>query len=141
MAEVFKLSGKLGIPISIRPDGGLINKLEIIQNLASATSASYAVYGSEIIIASRSASDQSSSTKLEPLIVTPINYRLTLTPAVFYAVLTTYWVQSRTDRRAGLATGAYVISQASSHLGPTDRPSVNDLATALDRATRTDDFS
>lgn len=141
MADIFKLSGKLGIAINIRPDGGLINKLEIIQNLAATTQASYAVYGTEIIIAAHNATDRTTPTKPEPLIVTPINYRLSLTPAIFYAVLTTYWLQNPTDRRAGLATGAYIISQASAHLGSTDRPSVNNLATALDRATRTDDFS
>jgi hypothetical protein len=130
MAEVFKLCGSLHIPIHIRDGAGLINKLEIIQNLAAASRCSYAVYGSEIVIAAGG-----------ELIVTPINYRLALVPALFYSVLSTFWLQNPTDRRAGLATGAYVIRAASGHLGATDRPAVGDLAAALDRARRQDDFS
>jgi NAD(P)H-hydrate repair Nnr-like enzyme with NAD(P)H-hydrate dehydratase domain len=129
MAEVFKLCGLLQIPIRIREGAGLINKLEIIADLAAASRCSYAVYGTEIIVAAGG-----------PLVVTPINYRLSLVPAIFYAVLPTFWLQSPTNRAAGLATGAYIIRDASAHLGATDRPSVGDLAAALDQARRADMF-
>src|SRR5207245_2452987 len=49
MPEVFKLCGVLGVPINIRPGGGLINKLEIIRDLAAASKCQYFVYGSETI--------------------------------------------------------------------------------------------
>jgi NAD(P)H-hydrate repair Nnr-like enzyme with NAD(P)H-hydrate dehydratase domain len=136
MAEAFKLCGRLGVSIHIRENGGLINKLEIIRDLKAAGRCSYVIYGTEIIVAADSPSDPASP----ELIVTPINYRLSLVPAVFYAVLSTFWLQNPTDRRAGLATGAYVIREASTHLGSTDRPAVGDLARALDRALRRDDF-
>ncbi len=130
MAEVFKLCGVLDIAISIRQGAGLINKLEIVQNLAAASACAYAVYGSEIIVAAGA-----------DLIVTPINYRLSLTPALFYGTLSTFWLQNRTNPTAGLATGAYLIAQAGATLGDTDRPSAPGLAAALSATLKhSDDF-
>jgi NAD(P)H-hydrate repair Nnr-like enzyme with NAD(P)H-hydrate dehydratase domain len=120
MAEVFKLCGALGIPINIRPHAGLINKLEIIQDLAAASACAYAVYGSEIIVAAGA-----------ELIVTPINYRLSLTPALFYGTLSTFWLQNSQNPTAGLTTGAYLIAEAGASIGDTDRPSAGGLAQAL----------
>jgi NAD(P)H-hydrate repair Nnr-like enzyme with NAD(P)H-hydrate dehydratase domain len=129
MAEVFKLCGQLQIPINIRKGAGLINKLEIIQDLKAASRCQYAVFGTEIIIAADT-----------DMVVTPINYRLSLVPTIFYAVLGAFWLQNPTNRRAGLATASYVIRQASEHLGATDRPSTSDLARTLDQVLRQDDF-
>jgi hypothetical protein len=74
----------------------------------------------------------------DELIVTPVNYRLSLVPAAYYAVLGTAWLQNPSRRREGLATGAYILREASASLGETDRPSIAQLATAigqvLDRA-------
>lgn len=136
MAEVFKLCSLLGIPIRIREHGGLVNKLEIIRDLAAVSRCSYAVYGTEIIVASGA----DGTTSPPPLTVTPINYRLSLVPAIFYAILSTFWLQNPADRAAGLATGAYIIRTASRHLGTADRPSIPQLAQALDQARRTDDL-
>jgi NAD(P)H-hydrate repair Nnr-like enzyme with NAD(P)H-hydrate dehydratase domain len=120
MAEVFKLCGALSIGINIRPQAGLINKLEIIQDLRSASACSYVVYGTEIIVAADA-----------DLIVTPINYRLSLTPAIFYGTLATFWLQNSRDPTAGLATGAYLIARAGTGLGDTDHPNANLLAKTL----------
>ena len=120
MAEVFKLSGILGIAINIRRGAGLINKLEIIQHLAAASACAYAVFGTEIIVTSGA-----------ELTVTPINYRLALTPALFYGTLSTFWLQNRTQPAAGLTTGAYLIAQVGAALGDTDRPTATALAQAL----------
>ncbi|MDB5178718.1 MAG: hypothetical protein JWN01_661 [Patescibacteria group bacterium] len=125
MAEVFKLCGQLGIPIQIRQGAGLVNKLEIIQNLKAATRAGYAVYGTEIVVAADTG-----------FIVTPINYHLALTPALFYAVLGTFWLQNPTNRRAGLATGAYLIRHIGAQFEPTERPSVAQLAKAISQFLR-----
>jgi NAD(P)H-hydrate repair Nnr-like enzyme with NAD(P)H-hydrate dehydratase domain len=122
MPEVFKLAGQLGVAIAIRRDGGLMNKLEIIRDLAAASRCHYVVYGSEIVVA---AGDE--------LIVTPVNYRLSLIPAAYYSVMSTSWLQNPGRRREGLATGAYLLREASRSLGATDRPSAGQLATALDR--------
>lgn len=129
MAEVFKLCGQLGIPIQIRQGAGLMNKLEIVHNLQAATRCSFAVYGTEIIIAAG-----------PELIVTPINYHLSLVPALFYAVLSTFWLQNRTNRAAGLATGAYVIRAAAAQLPNPDRPTTAELTKALELTLRQTDF-
>ncbi len=154
MAEIFKLSGQLQIPIHIRPGGGLINKLEIIQNLAAASHCTYAVYGTEIVIAGPQVSSPPSADAITPasdprqtptrptpqLVVTPVNYRLALVPAVFYATLGIFWLQNRQQRLASLVTGAYIIRQASLQVASTDRPSTGDLAQALSQTLRHDDF-
>jgi len=129
MAEAFKICGHLQVPIHIRPDAGLINKLEIVQDLKAASRCGYAVYGTEIIVAADT-----------ELIVTPMNYRLSLVPALFYSVLGTFWLQNRANRRAGLATAAYLISQLGPSIGATDRPVVADLAVALDKELNKDQF-
>jgi NAD(P)H-hydrate repair Nnr-like enzyme with NAD(P)H-hydrate dehydratase domain len=120
MAEVFKLCTALNVSITIRPGGGLVNKLEIIQDLADASACAYAVYGTEIVVAAGG-----------QLVVTPLNYRLALTPALFYGVLSTFWLQNRANPTAGLATGAYLIAHAGAGLGDTGRPSATGLAAAL----------
>lgn len=130
MAEMFKLAGSLGVPINIRPGGGLINKLEIIQDIAAASKCAYAVYGTELVVAAGA-----------DLVVTPMNYRLALTPALFYGVLSTFWLQNFTNPTAGLATGAYLIAQAGADLGETDHPSASSLAKTLTKTLRqTEDF-
>jgi NAD(P)H-hydrate repair Nnr-like enzyme with NAD(P)H-hydrate dehydratase domain len=120
MAEVFKLAGALGVAINIRPGGGLINKLEIIQAVAAASRCAYVVYGTEAIVAAQ-----------YQLSVTPINYRLALTPALFYGVLSTFWVQNQAKPYAGLTTAAYLIRQAGRSLSDTDRPTATALAASL----------
>jgi ADP-dependent NAD(P)H-hydrate dehydratase / NAD(P)H-hydrate epimerase len=128
MTEVFKLCGALSIPINIRRDAGLVNKLEIVQNLAAASRCAYAIYGTEIIIATGPS-----------LIVTPINYHLSLTPALFYGTLATFWLQNFADPIAGLATGAYLIAQAGTSLGETERPSASGLAATLSKILKNSD--
>jgi hypothetical protein len=125
MAEVFKLCGAMGVPINIRPEAGLMNKLEIIQDLRAASSCQYAVYGTEIIAAADPA-----------MIVTPVNYHLALTPSLFPAVLGTWWLQNRTDRRAGLATGSFLLYQLGKKFKPTDKPTVTQLAATINELLR-----
>ncbi len=128
MAEVFKLCTALNVSISIRPGGGLMNKLEIIRDLAAASKCAYAVFGTEIVVAAGG-----------ELIVTPCNYRLALTPALFYGTLSTFWLQNFANPAAGLATGAYLAAQAGAGLGDTDRPSASGLAEALARVLKQSD--
>lgn len=122
MPEVFKLCGALGIHIQIRRDGGLLNKLEIVGNLAAVSQCHYAVYGSEIIVA---AGDE--------LVVTPTNYRLGLMPAAYWAVLSTFWMQNFARRREGLATGSYILREISREAGTAGRTSTADLAASIGR--------
>jgi NAD(P)H-hydrate repair Nnr-like enzyme with NAD(P)H-hydrate dehydratase domain len=106
MAQVFKLADQLGVPIQIRPGGGLMNKLEIIAAVAKQVSASMLIYGTETIIASPG----------EPLIVTPTNYQLGLYPVVYYARASVFWLQNPTNRRAGLGAACYILSRVSQHI-------------------------
>ncbi len=117
MPEVFKLCGALGLAINIRPGGGLVNKLEIVRDLVAASKCQYVVYGSEIIVA---AGDE--------MVVTPVNYRLSLVPAAFYAILGTMWLQNPTRHREGLVTGAYVLREIGQTVGSEERPSVSQIA-------------
>ncbi|HSX00679.1 MAG TPA: hypothetical protein VLF67_00415 [Candidatus Saccharimonas sp.] len=120
MPEVFKLAGALQVPIHIRPDGGLLNKLEIVRDLAAASHCHYVVYGTETIIAAG-----------DDLIVTPANYRLSLVPAAYWAVFGALWLQHPSQRREALATAAYILREVGSQLGATDRPAVPDIAAAI----------
>lgn len=119
MPEVFKLSGALGIGIHIRRDGGLINKLEVIQGLAARCAGPIAVYGSEIVVSQGS-----------ELTVTPINYHLATLPALFYGVLSTFWLQNSRSNAAGLTTGAYVLRRVGESLSGA-RPSLTTAIAAL----------
>jgi len=123
MPEMFRLAGHLGVAISIRRDGGLINKLEIIRDIAAASKCSYAVYGTEIITAAAG-----------ELVVTPVNYRLSLLPAAYYGVFATTWLQNRTRPQEGLATGAYILREASLDIGQTTTPTVADMAAKIQLA-------
>ncbi len=130
MAELFKLAGALGVAINIRPGGGLINKLEIVRDVAAAGACAYAVYGTEIIVAAGGG-----------LVMTPVNYRLSKVPALFYGALTTFWLQNRPNPVAGLATAAFLIRQVGAGLGPDESPSAPKLAQALAAALRqSEDF-
>ncbi len=128
MPEVFKLCGLLNVPIQIRPNAGLLNKLEIVQDLRAATACQIVVFGSETI----DAADTS-------MVVTPTNYRLSLMPALYYAVLSTFWLQNPSSHRTGLATGAYVLRQVGEQFTLTDRPTVQALASALESSLRSND--
>lgn len=125
MPEVFKLCGELGIPIDIRPGGGLINKLEIVSNMASHIRCDLAVWGTESIVSSRG-----------KLSVTPLNYRLSLQPTAMYATMSTFWTQNPQDPFAGLTTGAYVLGQAGQPLGPESNPTTRQLGNIISRALR-----
>jgi NAD(P)H-hydrate repair Nnr-like enzyme with NAD(P)H-hydrate dehydratase domain len=120
MPEVFKLAGQLEIPIRIRPGGGLINKLEIVRDLAAACQCQLAVYGSEIITAAEG-----------ELVVTPVNYRLSLLPAAFWAVFGVFWMHNAARRSEGLITGAWVLSQVGQMFGAESNPSTAAVATAI----------
>jgi hypothetical protein len=121
MPEIFKLADKLGIMIQIRPGGGLMNKLEIINHVALKIAAGILVYGTELIACVGN----------EEPVVTPINFRLSSWPAIYYALAATFWVQNRTNSREGLATAAYLAAQVSRQLEPSTKPTISDLAKLL----------
>ena len=122
MPEVFKLAAALGVAITIRRDGGILNKLEIIRDVAAASKCDYVVYGSEIII--------SVDSKLG---ISTLNSRLSQLPAMIYGTLSVFWTQNSKQRYEGLMTGAYVLGQVSEIIfnDPKRRPSLTDGTVAL----------
>jgi NAD(P)H-hydrate repair Nnr-like enzyme with NAD(P)H-hydrate dehydratase domain len=120
MPEMFKLAKALRVPISIRRDGGILNKLEIVRDIAAASSCDYVVYGSETIVSSGGR-----------LGFTPANYRLSLAPAFIYGVIATFLTQNPKTPFEGLMTGAYVINQVGKSIGAEERPGMATLTKAL----------
>ncbi len=122
MPEIFKLAAALGVGITIRRDGGILNKLEIIRDVAAVSKCDYVVYGSEIII--------SVDGKLG---VSEVNYRLGQLPAMYYGTLGVFWTQNSKQRYEGLMTGAYVLGQVSRRIfsDPKHRPSLTEGTAAL----------
>lgn len=122
MPEVFKLAGALGVAITIRRDGGLVNKLEIVRDVAAASKCDYVVYGSEIIVCVDGR-----------LGVSTVNYRLSQLPAVYYGALSVFWIQTPQQRFEALMTGSFVLGQVSNTLlnDPNHRPTLTDATVAL----------
>lgn len=129
MPDVFKLAGALAVPISIRPGGGLINKLEIVRDLARKIKPQMAVIGSETIIAAEN-----------QLIVTPAKVRLAASPLLYYAALSAFWVQNPSRRVEGLATGAWVTKLVGDQVSPDTVLNSAFLQQALSRAVEVDAF-
>ena len=124
MPQIFKLAGRLGVPIRIKRDGGLINKLEIVRDISHVSKCSFVVWGSEIIIA----------TPDRELIVTPMNHRISQLPAVLYATLSAFWIQNSGDRRAGLATASYLLKEVGQSLPAQGRPTLTQALKLLRQA-------
>jgi NAD(P)H-hydrate repair Nnr-like enzyme with NAD(P)H-hydrate dehydratase domain len=120
MQELFKVAGLLNIPISIRRDGGLINKLEIIESIKSEIKCDLVIFGTEIIV--------SDGNKLS---VTKINRNLARIPAIFYAVMSVFWLQNNQQKFEGLTTGAWIISQLGEQTSDIDQPSLSDIGTKI----------
>ena len=130
MPEVFKLADRLGVAIQIRPGGGLFNKLEIVMAVAEQIAATLLVYGTETIIA----------TAGETPIVTPVDYRLSQYPIVYYALGSVFWLQNRARRRDGLATAAFIAGRVSRHISIDRGPTVSQLASFI-RDALSEDYS
>ncbi len=98
MVGLIKASGALGVAVNIRPDGGILNKVEILRNYLTAGKASYVVVGTELIVG---VGDHVS--------VTPYELTAAAITGLATGVLGTFWTQNRTFE--GLTTGAFVLAQ------------------------------
>lgn len=121
MPELFKLANLLEVPLTIRPDGGLVARVEVVQALAGAIAADVVVFGPETIVAAGG----------EP-IVTPASPHLSRLPALYYAVLSVFWLQNQTQPAAGLATAAWIIKGVGEKL-TNDQPTLAQVATLVDQ--------
>jgi ADP-dependent NAD(P)H-hydrate dehydratase / NAD(P)H-hydrate epimerase len=110
MQQVFKLSGWLGLPIAIRTEGGVVNKVEIMAELAQAGRCNYLLSGRDMITA---AENQISLTAT----VSAMDFFQSAT----YGAASVFWAQNRQRPFAGLTTAAYVLAQARARLSADDR--------------------
>lgn len=120
MPELFKLAGQLSIPIHIRRDGGLMNKIEIVRTVKAEIAADLVVFGAETIVAHDN-----------DISVTPTNPVLSRLPAAYYAALSVFWIQNRTQRFEGLTTAAWILRTAGANLRREDVPTVDTVAKSI----------
>jgi hypothetical protein len=124
MAQLFKIAGRLEVGVHIRRDGGMLNQVEIVADVAAAGQASYAILGSDIIIASGG-----------QVSVTPLSRRST--PALQVAtaaLLASSWTQNPGQHFEGLTTGAYIMANTLSHIPAADTLTTTNLTAGITAA-------
>ena len=117
MPELFKLAGHLSVPIHIRREGGLVNKIEIVQAVKAEVVADLVIYGVETIVAQ--------GTNVS---VTPTNPVLSRLPAAYYGVVSVFWLQNRAQPYEGLTTAAWILRQAGADLTQQEVPTASSIA-------------
>ena len=120
MQQLFKLAGKLDLPINIRPDSGLVGKVEIVRDFWQVLKTHLALIGPEIII---KVGDQESATV--------ITHQPASLPAAALGVLSVAYAQNPSSRYQGLTTGAFLIKQA---VESAVDPSINQICASLTKA-------
>jgi NAD(P)H-hydrate repair Nnr-like enzyme with NAD(P)H-hydrate dehydratase domain len=99
MAQLFKLAGALKLPLAVRPERGILGRVEIVQQVAAITKSAIVCFGREIIIGQN---DQVSvTTALEPP-----------TPELVAGLVSSFWTQQHGDSFERLTTAAYVCAAA-----------------------------
>ncbi len=98
MVGLIKASGALGVAVSIRPDGGIINKVEILKDYLDAGKASYVVVGTELIVGVG-----------EHVSVTPYELTTAAIQGIATGVLGTFWTQAQSFE--GITTGAFILAR------------------------------
>lgn len=117
MQQLFKLAGKLELPLTIRPDSGQTGKVDILAELWELLKIDLALIGPEIIIR---VGDQTSITTLPKQ---PTNL---LTAS--YGILSDFYTQNPSATYQGLTTGAFLVKQA---IEVAAGESIADLASAI----------
>jgi len=120
MQQLFKLAGKLQLPLHIKPDSGLSGKVEIVSDLYGILKIDIALIGPEIIV--KVGDDVS---------ITPLQHQPANLLAIAYGVLAVFYTQNPTARYQGLTTGAFLIKQAVESAGD---PSVAQICASLAKA-------
>lgn len=101
MQQLFKLAGKLDLPLSIKPDSGLTGKVEILEQFWNVIKVGLALVGPEVIIKVG-----------QQVSVTPLpNQPASLLPTA-YGVLSVCYTQNPKALYEGLTTGAFLIKEA-----------------------------
>lgn len=106
MQQVFKLSGWLELPIAIRAEGGVVNKVEIMGALAQASHCNYLLTGRDMVAAAEG-----------QISLTTTVSAMDFFQAATYGVASVFWAQNHKRPFAGLTTAAYILAQARDRLG------------------------
>ena len=120
MQQLFKLAGKLQLPLHIKPDAGLGGKVGIVNDLWEVLRTDLAIIGPEIIIKVG-----------QRVSITPLEYQSANLLATAYGVLAVFYTQNPAAHYEGLTTGAFLVKQA---IASAADPSVSQLSASLAKA-------
>lgn len=102
MAGLFALANHHHMPIAIRPNGGVVGKIEILQQLATISKCSYVVFDHEIFANAEG-----------EISLTALPQTLTNMPAAVVGAAATFWLQHPGKAFTALTSAAYVLAEAS----------------------------
>lgn len=125
MPQLFKLAGKLGVALQIKPERELLGRVEIIEQVASEINASLVCVGRELIVASES-----------KISVTP-DISARINPAI-YGIISVFWTWRHSFE--ALTTGAYIIRQVSQAVQNEDKITNSHITKSIEMAMLTDQF-
>jgi NAD(P)H-hydrate repair Nnr-like enzyme with NAD(P)H-hydrate dehydratase domain len=111
LTEVFRLASAMGVALPVKPERGLLNKVEIVQALGAVGQASYLVYGPELIAVTG-----------EEASVTPFVGEFMDYGAMVAAIASVFWLQNERNKFASLTTGVFIAAQAAQNTKTADHP-------------------
>ncbi|HEX7259401.1 MAG TPA: hypothetical protein VF272_00525 [Candidatus Saccharimonadia bacterium] len=126
MKGLFDLANHHKMPIAIRPNAGVIGKLEILEQIASISKCQYVVFDKEIMVAAEG-----------ELSLTPLNTALSSLPAAPIGIAATFWVQQPGKPYEALTTAGYVLAAALQK--DTTTPSYSNLSKQVEAVLREQD--
>lgn len=130
MVEVFAIANALRLPLRIK-DGGAMNKLEIMEQLAAEGAAEYVLTGKDMIVAAENKLSLTSA-------VSSMEFFTTAS----LAVLAAFWTQNPSKRYEALTCGAYVLQQARAvlHDKSDDVLTIQEIEKAITKTLAHDDW-
>lgn len=102
MNGLFALANHHHMPLVIKPNSGLMGKMEIIQQLVSISECNYLIFDHEVIVAAEG-----------EMSVTQLPIGLSDQPGVMIGLASTFWLQQRSRPFEALTTAAFVASRLS----------------------------
>ncbi len=100
MSGLFALANHHHMPIAIRPDEGVVGKIEILTQLMAVSKCVYLVFGHEILVGAEGETS-----------LTSLDNDLSELPAAAIGVGVALWIQNQTKTFAALTTAAYILQQ------------------------------
>jgi NAD(P)H-hydrate repair Nnr-like enzyme with NAD(P)H-hydrate dehydratase domain len=103
MSGLFALANNHHLPIAIKPNRGVIGKIEIIKQLASISRCSYVVFDQEVIVASEN-----------KVSLTPLANSLSDNAAIAIGIAATFWLHQGGKSYESLTSAALVMQSVAS---------------------------